>query len=110
MKVCYKLILKYDSSFLGGGQAPTPPVVKTLNCFLCGGRQVYPGPRYANHLINEHGVVDIDFMIELSLYKQRHGRNPNLNEAPVSKHFFQATLIKKCCLLAEVKSYHIYIS
>ena len=88
MKVCHKMILKYDSSFLSlGGPAPTPPVVKTLNCFLCGGRQVYPGPRYANHLINEHGVVDIDFMIKLSLYKQRHGRNPNLNEAPVSKIF-----------------------
>ena len=51
---------------------------QTVNCFLCGGTQIYPGPRYENHLINEHGVLDTDFMIAISLYKQQHGSNPSL--------------------------------
>ena len=54
---------------------------QTVDCFLCGGTQIYPGPRYENHLINEHGVLDIDFMIAISLYKKKHGSNPSL-EAP----------------------------
>ena len=54
---------------------------QTVSCFLCGGTQIYPGPRYENHLMNEHGVLDIDYMIAITLYKQEHGSNPSL-EAP----------------------------
>ena len=53
---------------------------QTVDCFLCGGTQIYPGPRYENHLINEHGVLDIDFMIAISLYKKKHGSNPSLED------------------------------
>lgn len=51
---------------------------QTVSCFLCGGTQIYPGPRYENHLINEHGVLDTDFMVEITLYKQKYGSNPSL--------------------------------
>ena len=62
----------------------TKKTVKTIHCFLCGGVQIYPGPRYENHLMNEHGVLDIDFMIELSLYKEKFGSNPSIsNGIPV---------------------------
>ena len=63
-------------------QRPTgdkSPAVKTIQCFLCGGIQIYPGPRYANHLVNEHGVVDIDYMVKLSLYKARHNESPSFS-------------------------------
>ena len=53
---------------------------QTVSCFLCGGTQIYPGPRYENHLINEHGVLDIEFMIAISLFKQKHGNNPSLED------------------------------
>ena len=25
--------------------------IRTLKCILCGGNQIYPGPRYENHLV-----------------------------------------------------------
>ena len=49
---------------------PQPPPGR-INCLLCGGTQIYPGPRYQNHLINEHGAVfDVEFLIKVSLYKK----------------------------------------
>ena len=65
--------------------SPPPPVAMasrraTVGCILCGGVQIYPGPRYENHLVNEHGAVfDVDFLIELSLFKQKHCRLPALS-------------------------------
>ena len=63
---------------------PCPPLASrrtTVSCILCGGVQIYPGPRYENHLVNEHGAVfDVDFLIELSLFKQKHGRLPALSQ------------------------------
>lgn len=51
-----------------------PAKVGTLNCLLCGGTQIYPGPRYQNHLINEHGAVfDVEFLIKISLHKRDNG-------------------------------------
>ena len=62
---------------------PPAPVASrrtTVSCILCGGVQIYPGPRYENHLVNEHGAVfDVEFLIELSLFKQKHGRLPPLS-------------------------------
>ena len=61
---------------------PPAPVASrrtTVSCILCGGVQIYPGPRYENHLVNEHGAVfDVEFLIELSLFKKKHGRLPPL--------------------------------
>ena len=66
-----------------GDDKPSPPVASrrtTVGCILCGGIQIYPGPRYENHLVNEHGAVfDVDFLIELSLFKQKHCRLPALS-------------------------------
>ena len=65
--------------------SPPPPLASssrrtTVSCILCGGVQIYPGPRYENHLVNEHGAVfDVEFLIELSLFKQKHGRLPALS-------------------------------
>ena len=63
-----------------GSELSTRKRPHTVSCFLCGGTQIYPGPRYENHLINEHGVLDIDFMIAITLYKQKHGYNPSLED------------------------------
>lgn len=60
---------------------PAAVVRKTIVCFLCGGTQVYPGPRFENHLLNEHGVVfDLEFVIQLSLFKQTHNQLPKLDD------------------------------
>lgn len=51
--------------------------IHTVKCLLCGGNQIYPGPRFENHLINEHGVVfEIDLIIKLSIQKDETG-SPN---------------------------------
>ena len=63
-----------------GSELSTRKRPQTVSCFLCGGTQIYPGPRYENHLINEHGVLDIDFMIAITLFKQKHGYNPSLED------------------------------
>ena len=53
--------------------------IRTINCLLCGGTQIYPGPRYENHLINEHGAIfDVEFLIKISLYKRDKGQLPDL--------------------------------
>ena len=57
-----------------------------LSCLFCGGMHVYPGPRYENHLLNEHGVVfDTDYFIRLSLYKRERGSLPALSELTADK-------------------------
>ena len=67
-------------------QASLPLARRTVSCVLCGGVQIYPGPRYENHLVNEHGAVfDVDFLIELSVFKQKHGRLPMLSQ-PVEEN------------------------
>jgi len=55
------------------------PPPGTIQCFLCGGVFPYPGPRFANHLLHDHGIVfDADFFIQISLHRQRTGQLPNL--------------------------------
>ena len=63
--------------------------IGTINCLLCGGTQIYPGPRYQNHLIQEHGVVhDIEFLIKVSIYKSDHnGHLPNFIDRSQSRSF-----------------------
>ncbi|CAB4061533.1 unnamed protein product [Lepeophtheirus salmonis] len=52
----------------------------TLNCILCGGKQIYPGPRYKNHLMNEHGVLlDLTFLLQISIFKRDKGALPDLS-------------------------------
>ena len=42
----------------------------TLVCFLCGGTQIYQGPRFTNHLIHSHGVmINLEYIIKVSQYK-----------------------------------------
>ena len=60
-------------------ETEAPLVRKTITCFLCGGIHIYPGPRFENHLINEHGAVfDVEFLIQIALYKKENGDLPNL--------------------------------
>jgi hypothetical protein len=41
----------------------------------------HPFSRYESHLINEHGAIfDIEFLIELSIFKQKHGILPPLSQ------------------------------
>jgi len=43
---------------------------ETITCFLCGGVYVYPGQRFSNHLLHEHGVVyNHEYIISVSQYK-----------------------------------------
>ena len=47
--------------------------IGTINCLLCGVTQIYPGPKYQNHLIHEHGVVfDVEYLIKISILKRDH--------------------------------------
>ena len=61
---------------------PTPQSAPgRINCLLCGGTQIYPGPRYQNHLINEHGAVnDVEFLIQITVFKKDNNNTlPDLN-------------------------------
>lgn len=63
-----------------GPDCGATPTRRTLSCFLCGGAHIYPGPRFENHLMNEHGAVfDLDFIVKISLYKQEHGNLPSFD-------------------------------
>jgi len=49
----------------------------TITCFLCGGVHVYPGPRFGNHLLHEHGVVfNQEYIVSVSQYKDTHSILP----------------------------------
>ena len=49
----------------------------TITCFLCGGVHIYPGPRFGNHLLHEHGVVyNHDYIISVSQYKDTYSTLP----------------------------------
>ena len=56
--------------------------IGTIKCLLCGGDQIYPGPRYQNHLIYEHGVVhNVENLIKISIHKRDHnGQLPDFIE------------------------------
>ena len=90
--------------------APAPPPGR-INCLLCGGTQIYPGPRYQNHLINEHGAVfDVEFLIKVSLYKKDNNNIlPDLNnltpkESSDKNH-------KHCCHFSgEAKRWYVEFS
>ena len=75
-----------QSGASSGSEVSTRKKPQTVSCFLCGGTQIYPGPRYENHLINEHGVMDIDFMISITLFKQKYGCNPSLEDPSKAKN------------------------
>jgi len=54
-----------------------PVSPSTLACILCGGAQLYPGHRYRNHLVHEHGVIfGADFLIQSSLLKLKEMKLP----------------------------------
>jgi len=49
----------------------------TITCFLCGGIHIYPGPRFGNHLLHEHGVVlNQEYIVSVSLYKDTYSTLP----------------------------------
>ena len=57
----------------------TPKPIGTINCLLCGGVQIFPGPRYKNHLINEHGAIfEVEYLIQISVLKRDQGRLPDV--------------------------------
>jgi hypothetical protein len=77
IRFCPAVIAAYRSRMASSEDDERQSVRKTISCLLCGGVQIYPGPRYENHLVNEHGAVfDIDYLIQISLYKQQHGTLP----------------------------------
>ena len=52
-----------------------------INCLLCGGLFLYPGPRYHLHLFTCHGVVEDshrDYLVRASEYLMRHGELPEI--------------------------------
>lgn len=72
---------------------------------------VYPGPRYQNHLLNEHGVVfDLEFMIQLTLFKKENGKLPEVNMQKgkiyssfyVIVHHYKENEIVMCCKIEKI--------
>ena len=54
----------------------------TINCILCGGLFLYPGPKYPLHLFTCHGVMDDkhrDYLVRASEYLKAHGELPEIN-------------------------------
>ena len=52
-----------------------------INCLLCGGLFLYPGPKYPLHLLTCHGVVENshrDYMVRASEYLMAHGELPEI--------------------------------
>ena len=97
-----------QGSVSSGSESSSRKRPQTVSCFLCGGTQIYPGPRYENHLINEHGVLDIDFMIAITLYKQKHGSNPSLENPIDSKEPTAiANNVKGNLIIILAQSYYI---
>ena len=42
--------------------------------------QIYPGPRFETHLINEHGIIfDLDYIISLSVFKEENQELPRID-------------------------------
>ena len=58
--------------------------------------QIYPGPRFENHLINEHGIIfDLDYIINLSLFKEEYDQLPALTSSKVNGDAAAAFQLKK---------------
>ena len=58
--------------------------------------QIYPGPRFENHLINEHGIIfDLDYIINLSLFKEENDQLPALTSSKVNGDAAAAIQLKK---------------
>ena len=54
----------------------------TINCILCGGLFLYPGPKYPLHLFTCHGVMDDnhrDYLVRASEYLKAHGELPEIS-------------------------------
>lgn len=65
----------------GEDPSSSPPPRRTIACLLCGGVHIFPGPRYENHLINEHGVIfQAKFIVQLTLYQETRGHLPDLEK------------------------------
>jgi len=49
----------------------------TITCFLCGGVHIYPGPRFGDHLLHEHGIVfNQEYIMSVSEYKDTYATLP----------------------------------
>jgi len=72
-----------------------------ITCFLCGGVHIYPGPRFSNHLLHEHGVVfNQEYIVSVSQYKDSNATFPPLmpstsrNQYSQTEALSNATCIK----------------
>ena len=85
----------------GDGGGPTAAARRPIQCLLCGGTHLYPGPRFENHLINEHGAVfDLEFLIKLSILKTDNGCLPKLVQSP-GKDAVLRTGVKRSIILRD---------
>ena len=53
-------------------------------CLFCGGKFLYPGPKYPLHLFTCHGVVENshrDYLVRASEYQMTHGELPEIEPA-----------------------------
>eukprot|EP00092_Neocalanus_flemingeri_P018664 GFUD01020212.1.p1 GENE.GFUD01020212.1~~GFUD01020212.1.p1 ORF type:complete len:727 (+),score=163.86 GFUD01020212.1:69-2249(+) len=68
--------------------SPLPDsATSTLACLLCGVAQLYPGQRYQDHLVHEHGVIfGADFIIQASLHKQSQLKLPHVGHSKPSRN------------------------
>ena len=59
-------------------------VENSISCICCGGRFVYPGGRYREHLAREHKVSGqaLQFLFEASLHRKQHSSLPIISSDP----------------------------
>jgi len=73
---------------------------RTITCFLCGGVHIYPGPRFGNHLLHEHGVVfNQEYIISVSQFKDTYSILPPILSRTGLDKFSQTELPGPSCSL-----------
>jgi hypothetical protein len=96
------LVGRYLSKCIRGGLKNSP--IRFLKNALF---PPHPFSRYESHLINEHGAIfDIEFLIELSMFKQKHGILPPLSQTAdqVSKQS-KVRKVHTCVFCKEVRKF-----
>jgi len=64
----------------------------TITCFLCGGVHIYPGPRFGDHLLHEHGIVfNHEYIMSVSEYKDTYATLPPITPNVPSSSLNQFT-------------------
>ena len=71
-----------------------------ITCFLCGGVHIYPGPRFSNHLLHEHGVVfNQEYIVSVSQYKDSNATFPPLMPSTSRNQYSQTEILSNATCL-----------